>query len=96
MIQQVWEPSWLPEDSDHWNSIYMLNNEMVFFWAEDGPDNGDGLGRSGLFVFPTACFTQSSAGKGGYFIDLDKPGWKLRVKELQKGRVVSGVERVFW
>lgn len=95
-IQQALEPGWLPEDADTWNNIYVLNETTVFFWMEDGPDNGDHFGRTGLFVFPIAGFKggKGSAKGSGYFIDLNKNGWKLKLKMLEEGRTLSGVERV--
>lgn len=95
-IQQSFEPGWETEDSGHWNNLYLIPGDRVAFVAEDGPDNGDGLGRSGLFVFPVSCFVQ---GKGaakfnnGYFISIS-PGWKLRLSKLIEGRILNGVESV--
>lgn len=96
--QTTHEPGWDPEYADSYNSIYVLPNRMRALWMEDGPDNGDRLGRGGLFVFPDTCFVGKGVGQAdlsvGYYIDENKPGWRLRFNSLLAGKVLPGVERV--
>lgn len=96
-IQRAYEPGW-DGDPSGFNPLYLLPNDYVVFWQDDGLDALDGRVLTGIAVYPISCFIGKAPGQakltGGFVIDQEKPGWRIRLNAFIQGKMVPGIERL--